>query len=333
MSANVEQSVVRSKALADPTRVRILALLCEAELSAGDLVDILGQSQPRVSRHLKLLVEAGLVNRSAEGAFAYFRLVPDPVATALLASLDEADIWLARDRAMLDGLRRRREAQSAAFFETHAENWDRLRSEHAPEERVEAALCDALPGRYEALLDLGTGTARALDLLADRCETGLGLDTSSEMLRLARTRLDRPERRHLRVAQGNLLGLDPELETRHRAGFDAAVMHQVLHHLERPGAALRETAKLMRPGAPLVIVDFAPHHLAFLSRDFRHTRLGFSTEEIASLLGQAGFTLHAARDVPPEPGGALTVMLWTAHRRADTANITDADATPAVLSA
>ena len=313
MSATVDELVVILKTLSDPTRLRIAALLCEGELTVSDLVEILGQSQPRLSRHLRLLCEAGLASRSSEGAYAYFRLNPHPLTETALAQLDPGDRWRSRDEAALQALRVRREAEREAYFAAQAEHWDALRSQHAPLARVEAAVRAALPGPYEALLDIGTGTGRVLELLCDRFARGLGLDTSPEMLRMARTRIDQAAMRHVRVRRADARTIDPLGDDEMpEAGFDAVVIHQVLRHIDRPGRVIAEATRLMAPGAVLLVVDFAPHDLTFLKTEHQHQRLGLADEEMAGWLRDAGLMPDARTALEPDGDGRLTVVLWRA---------------------
>ena len=184
------------KAAGEETRLRVLALLSEAELTVSDLTDILRQSQPRISRHLKLLAEAGLVARFREGTWAFFRLAERgggaEVARALLERLDPADQTIARDRARLASVRQARAAAAQAYFRAHAAEWDRIRKLHVADAAVEDAIRASLAGKpFRSLLDLGTGTGRMLELFGPEIERGLGLDLSLDMLHLARDRLER----------------------------------------------------------------------------------------------------------------------------------------------
>src|SRR5512139_1234863 len=157
------------KAAGEETRLRVLALLAEAELTVSDLTDILRQSQPRISRHLKLLVEAGLIERFREGTWAFFRLAEHgsaaEVARSLLDHLNPADQTIARDRERLTSVRQARAAAAQAYFREHAADWDRIRKLHVADEAVEEAIRAALAEKpFRSLLDLGTGTGRMLEL-------------------------------------------------------------------------------------------------------------------------------------------------------------------------
>ncbi len=301
------------EAAGEETRLRILCLLDEAELTVSELVAILGQSQPRVSRHLKLLTEAGLAVRQREGAWAFFRLA-DPggeFARDLIRQLDPADPVLAADRARLDVVRETRRKQAAAYFADQASDWDRIRALHASEERVEAALVDMLGEKpFRNLLDLGTGTGRMIELLAPRAVRAVGVDQSAAMLALARSRIDQAGLRNVQLRQGDVYA--PPVE---RGGYDLIVIHQVLHFLDDPARALNEAARALAPSGRLVVVDFDAHTQEFLRADFAHRRLGFPLAEIECFLADAGLVAVRSKRVPPAPGeaGKLTVALWMAE--------------------
>src|SRR5690242_9925817 len=260
------------KAAGEETRLRVLALLAEAELTVSDLTDILRQSQPRISRHLKLLAEAGLIERFREGTWAFFRLAEHgggaDVARALLDRLDPADPVIARDRERLADVRAARAAAAQAYFREHAAEWDRIRNLHVADEAVEEAIRGALADRpFRSLLDLGTGTGRMLELFGPEIERGLGLDLSLDMLLLARDRLERAGLRNCSVRQGDIYDLPLANDS-----FDVVIIHQVLHFLDDGGRAVKEAARVLRPGGSLLVVDFAPHELEFLRDDFAHRR-------------------------------------------------------------
>lgn len=303
------------KAAGEETRLRILALLSEAELTVSDLTEILQQSQPRISRHLKLMVEAGLVLRFREGAWAFFRLSDEggtaELTRTLAKSLDAADPVISRDRERLAEIRALRAAAAQTYFSQHAAEWDRIRRLHVSDAAVEAAVASALSDRsFRSLLDVGTGTGRMLELLGGDIERGLGIDFSLDMLALARARLDRAGLKHCSVRQGDIYDLKLP-----RDSFDVVIVHQVLHYLDDGARAIREAARVLRPQGRLLVVDFAPHDLEFLRDEHAHLRLGFPAEAVMQWLEQAGLEVQRHRNLPPEAGseGKIAVSLWLAR--------------------
>lgn len=311
-------------AAGEVTRLRLLALLADAELTVSELTTILGQSQPRISRHLRLLVEAGLVDRHREGAWAFFRVSehgPGPgLVRRLTGSMDPADPVLAADRTRLSEVRLARADQAARYFADHAAQWDQLRSLHVAEDVVERAICEVVGDRQlYAVADLGTGTGRMIELLAPLADRVVGIDQSPAMLNLARTRLEKSGLRNVQLRQGDLYALPVE-----RDGYDFVVLHQVLHYLDDPLRALREAARILRPGGRLLVIDFAPHRLEFLRDEHAHRRLGFSAEEISGYLVEAGLAAAMHSDLPPPRKGAdlLTVSLWLGQDRRVISDVT-----------
>jgi len=306
---------VALKAAGEETRLRVLALLAEAELTVSDLTDILRQSQPRISRHLKLLVEAGLIERFREGTWAFFRLAEHgggaDVARALLDRLNPADPVIARDRERLADVRAARSAAAQAYFRDHAVEWDRIRNLHVADEAVEEAIRAALADKpFRSLLDLGTGTGRMLELFGPQLERGLGLDLSLDMLLLARDRLERAGLKHCSVRQGDLYDLPLADDS-----FDVVILHQVLHFLDDGARAIKEAARVLRPGGRLLVVDFAPHEQEFLREQFAHRRLGFAPETVTQWMTASGLEPVMHRSLAPEPGsdGKIAVSLWLAR--------------------
>ena len=300
------------RAAGEATRLRILALLAEAELTVSDLTDILRQSQPRISRHLKLLAEAGLVERFREGSWAFFRLGERSggaaLAHELIERLDTSDATIARDRERLAAVRASRASAALDYFNRHAAEWDRIRKLHVADTSVEDAIRTALADRpFRSLLDLGTGTGRMLELFGPDIERGLGLDLSHDMLALARARLDRAGLRHCSVRQGDIYDLALP-----RDSFDVVIIHQVLHFLDDSLRAITAAARVLRPGGRLLVVDFAPHDLEFLRDEHAHRRLGFAPETVKQWLTAAGLDFVEQKTLPPEQNsdGKIAVSLW-----------------------
>ena len=301
------------KAAGEPTRLRILALLAEAELTVSDLTEILRQSQPRLSRHLRLLTEAGLVDRFREGSWAFFRLGERggtaELARALIGRLKSDDAIVLRDRERLTAVRASRAAAAQNYFRRHAAEWDRIRRLHVADAAVELAIRTALADKpIRSLLDLGTGTGRMLELFGADIERGLGLDLSLDMLALARARLDRAGLKHCSVRHGDIYDLALP-----RDSFDVVIVHQVLHFLDDSARAIAEAARVLRPGGRLLVVDFAPHDLEFLREEHAHRRLGFAAETVTQWLEAAGLDVLRQETLPPGPQGKIAVSLWLAR--------------------
>jgi ubiquinone/menaquinone biosynthesis C-methylase UbiE/DNA-binding transcriptional ArsR family regulator len=304
------------RAVAEPTRLRLLSLCAEGDMTVSDLTQILGQSQPRVSRHLKLLCEAGVLDRFREGSWVFYRLADDNaasggVARKLVALIPEDDFQRALDRTRLVKIKQARAAEAEAYFTANAAQWDRIRSYHVDESEVEQALLDAFPDHAEDLLDIGTGTGRMLQLFADRVDRGVGIDASRDMLSVARAKLEVDGNRHCHVRHGDMYRLPMTDES-----YDVAVIHQVMHYADRPEALIAEVARVLRPDGALLIVDFAPHDLETLRTEHAHLRLGFSDSEIFDWFAGAGLEPGGVRNLPGDP---LTVKMWSATRNSVTA--------------
>ncbi len=299
------------RAVAEPTRLRLLVLCAKGELTVSELAQILGQSQPRVSRHLKLLCEAGLIDRFREGSWVFYRASSGREANALarhlVAACGESDATIALDLQRLGGIKRQRAELAAAYFRANATQWHRIRSLYIDEREVEAALLEIVDATAPRdLLDIGTGTGRVLEILAPRAGHALGIDQSREMLAVARVNLERAELGNCMVRRGDMYQLPlPD------GSFDAVTIHQVLHYADRPAAAIIEAARVLRPGGVLVVADFAPHALEFLREEHAHRRLGFADAEVAEWCAAAGLDPVPARHLPGDP---LTVAIWTAYR-------------------
>jgi ArsR family transcriptional regulator len=305
------------RSLGDPTRLRILALLRAMELSVGELAQVLGQSQPRVSRHVRILIEAGLAERRKEGSWVFLSLA-DPVRVEPLfaalerwAELDGEDPWAPADAARLAAVRADRAAAAERYFAAHAGDWDEIRSLHIAECEVEAACARAL-GAGEGgrpvgrLVDIGTGTGRMLELFGPAAERALGVDRSPEMLRLARVKLAQAGLATAELRQGDMYALPLAA-----GSADTVILHQVLHYAQQPAAAVAEAARLLAPGGRLLIVDFAPHEREELRARDAHLRLGFADDVMLKYLDLAGLR---GRIVEHLEGGELTVTLWEGER-------------------
>jgi SAM-dependent methyltransferase len=300
------------KAVAEPTRLRLLALLSESQLAVTEIAQILGQSQPTVSRQLKLLCDAGLLERSPEGSWVFYR-VPDDgpgaaLARELVDELSPSDPIIAADGAALDGIRRARTEAAARYFSANAAQWQKLRSLHVSPSAVEQAMVELVQDEpIGQLLDIGTGTGRILEVLAPLVDRGVGLDISHEMLSIARANLSRADLPRCSVRHGNLY--QPPFAPH---SFDLVVMHQVLHYLDDPATALDRAARMLRSGGRLLIADFAPHGLEHLRAEHEHRRLGIDGDEMVQWATRARLAVEHERTLsPPEDRSeSLTVRLW-----------------------
>jgi ArsR family transcriptional regulator len=316
MKQKPEAIVNALRAAGEPTRLRILALLRHGELSVGELVSVLGQSQPRLSHHLKALTSAGLTERLPEGAWVFYRLPSAGWANEFLATLerllDETAGEFATDRSRLEAVRQSRRDAADDYFSSIAEDWDRIRAMHYPEELIEASILKlAGPGPFRRVVDLGTGTGRMLTLLGGRARESEGLDLSHHMLTLARSKLAEAGMTQARVRQG-----DATATPFQTASADVVVVHQVLHYLEAPEKVLREAGRILSPGGKVIIVDFAQHNHEFMREAFSHRRLGIREDNMQAWARQAGLTLDdVVRFEPPEnlePG--IAVLVWQARK-------------------
>ncbi len=317
----LEAALDALRAIAEESRVRILAVLRHSELTVTDLTEILGQSQPRVSRHLRVLVDAGLVAKHREGTWVFFRAVDTGAGAALVAAAldvaDDGDSVLAADLVRLDAVRTRRADTASEYFEQIASIWDEERSLHAAAGTVEAAIVEVVGDRpLGRVLDVGTGTGRMLQLFAPRADRAVGLDTSHSMLSVARANLERLGLQGWELRQGDVHS--PPLE---RSSFDLVVIHQVLHYLEDPVRALCEAAQLVAPDGRMLVVDFAPHRHDFL-RAAAHRRLGFTHDQLRQWFDLSGFDCQRIVDIdPPDGDDGLTVTVWLANNRRATQKI------------
>ncbi len=309
----MDELLVGLRAVAESTRVRILFVLSHGEFNVSELTQVLGQSQPRVSRHLKLMVEAGLVSRHKEGNWVLFRLREEGLGGALsraivdmLPALDQA---LMRDLTRLESIRNQRAELAASYFSSNAANWEKLRSLHIREEDVENAMLNIIgPSRIKTLVDLGTGTGRILELLAPQADQAVGIDASREMIAIARSNLERNNLRQAQVRHGDIYALPFANDA-----ADLVVIHQVLHYLDDPARALIEARRVLHPNGRLIVVDFAPHELEVLRNEHAHRRLGISTEQITGWFNRAGLALQRHELLPPpwlKEQTGLTVSVW-----------------------
>lgn len=308
----MNQDALLLHALSDPVRIRILYLLQEMELSVGELAQTLAQGQPKISRHLKVLIECGLAGRRKEGNWVFLRLgdpsLVGPVFTLLdrWAEVHGRNLWFAADAARLTAINAERSAEAAAYFSAHAAEWDRLRGLHVATRDVDEAILRAI-GNHQLgqLVDIGTGTGTMIQLLANRADHVIGIDRSPEMLRFGRAKLLQDSISNAELRQGDMNALDLP-----SGSADTVVLHQVLHYAHRPAAVIAEAARILRPTGKLIVVDVAPHDREELRRDHAHARLGFGDDEVLEFMSAA----HLNGSVMDHlDGGALTVTIWSAE--------------------
>lgn len=307
-------------AAGEPTRLRALALLAKGEMAVGELAQALGQSQPRVSRHLRLLTEAGLIERLPEGAWVFYRLAPAgsaerAVADCALAAADAADPILVRDAERLAEIRALRDEAAQEYFARNASDWDRVRALHLPDADIEAAMLRAAGrGPFDLMIDVGVGAGRMIQVFADRVRRAEGFDTSRQMLAVARAALDELPEAKAAVRFGDVYDPPASAES-----ADLVTIHHVLHYLHDPGRAIAEAVRLLKPGGRIVIGDFAPHRLEFLRTEHAHRRLGFTDAEIKAWCAAAGAPVSAAVTLAPKDKGGdqkLIVKIWTGEKLA-----------------
>lgn len=295
------------QALADPTRLRILALLRRMELSVGELAIILEQSQPRVSRHVRILADAGIVERRREGSWVFLTIAPEERTDPMFALVDAwadapSERAFASDGSKLDRIRTDRAEAAGRYFSSHADTWDSIRSLHVAESEVEEAIGRALGDQpLGRLVDIGTGTGRMIELFGRSALQSVGIDRSSEMLRLARVKLEAAGI-PTSLRQGDMYALPMD-----DGSADTIIIHQVLHYAHSPAAAIDEASRVLAPGGRLLIVDFAAHEREELRTTDAHIRLGFDDETMAAWFKAAGI---AVQQVEHLEGGELTVTVW-----------------------
>lgn len=303
------------RAAGEPTRLRILAILARGELTVSELTQVLLQSQPRISRHLKLLADAKLVQRHPEGSWVFYRLNDSQDIAGLLQQLithlPADDLTLQRDYERFEHVCEERAARARHYFAANAAAWDDLRTHHIPETEVEGKIATSIGERkIDLLVDLGTGTGRMLEIFAPRCARAIGFDISPEMLTIARSKLDSSALDHCQVRQGDCANVPLE-----DGVADIVILHQVLHFLDDPAQAIAEAARILAPGGSVLIADFGPHDMENLREQHAHRRLGFSSEEIQSMLAQSGLHYFAGETLTSH-NHDLPVALWRADKLA-----------------
>lgn len=313
--SSLDRLLTSLKGISESTRLRIVAVLLNGELTVSELTSVLDQSQPRVSRHLKLLAEAGIIERHQEGSWAFYRVADHPLVELLRRTVPRDDRRLAKDQERLDALHRAHRERAGQYFRRVAGQWDRIRGHGAAETRVEERLLNIVRERdFRRHVDLGTGTGRMLQLMAEQTRASIGIDNSREMLAVARVNLANERYVHCQARYGDILRADLE-----DGCSDLVTVHHVLHYLESPAQLVAEAARILEPGGLLVVVDLAPHQHERLRDESAHRRLGFEEDEVAAYMRDAGMRCTGTERVPASTNAedALGVFIWVGMRPAE----------------
>lgn len=312
----MENLLAALKAAGEETRLRLLTVLNYGELTVTELTHILGQSQPRVSRHLKLLTEAGLVMRYPEGSWVFYRLSDQghsaEIVSAVVSMLPGNDLILQRDYDRFLQVQSNRSEKAQDYFSSNAENWETLRNLHIADSKIESKMLEMLGNRkINEFVDFGTGAGRMLELFGPRANKAVGFDLNAEMLALARTRLEELSLSNCQVRLGDVALLPLK-----SASADLIVIHQLLHFLDDPAAAISEASRILSPNGLLLVVDFAPHEMETLREHHAHRRLGFSKDEILKVFNDVDITSHDyvhldRRGTKSSPSESLRVTIWS----------------------
>ncbi len=296
------------RAVAEPTRLRIFAFCSRADLSVTDLTDLLAQSQPRISRHLKIMCEAGVLERMREGTFAFYRAGASGIGRELVTRILSLYQFSSQDARALESLKQKRHKLAAPLEAQNSEELRKLRPYYPSEKLIDQALIKLLPeDEVQDLLDIGTGMGHMLSLFGPRVTHAMGIDLSRDMLSLARANLMLADLQNCRVQHADMYHLPVEA-----GSFDAVTIHHVLHYAERPAEVIAEATRVLRPGGRLVIVDFAPHDVQKLSKEFGHRWLGFQERELQQWCEDAGLSADAPTIIA-ESGKQLKVLILHAR--------------------
>lgn len=312
MELTLNKFLVALKAVGEETRLRILALFKNGELTVTELVLVLRQSQPRISRHLRLLCEAGLLERHREGTWIFYRLVDSDeiakLANSIMEYIPYSDQLLQHDQERLIEVKQERDKKAAIYFQENAKNWNEIRSLYVPEKQVEELLLEITSDmEINDLLDVGTGTGRMLELFSKRAAHGVGIDLSRDMLAIARSHLEQKEINHMQVRQGDMYDLALKDNS-----MDLVLFHQVLHFADDPLAAIKETSRILRKNGCVIIIDFLPHTMEILREEHAHRRLGFSGVEVKEWCAATGLVLDSIQKMK---GSELDIAIWVASNK------------------
>jgi len=303
----MESLIKTFKAAGEPTRLRIIAALSQYELTVTELVTLLGQSQPRVSRHLKLLLEAGLVSRFQEGSWVFQRLNESLTAAKIVELISFDDPQIRQDSLRLGRIKVENAKRATDYFAANAGDWDQIRTMVGSDQAIEQAMLDTLKScHFDNMIDMGTGTGRIIEIFAPYADKATGYDSSQEMLKLARANFEQADLHHCQARLGDITALPAK-----SASTSLITIHQVLHYLDSPYAVIQEARRLLAPGGQILIVDFAKHQHEFLRTEHAHRRLGFANTEVEFWCESNQLELiHTQKVTHNDARDGLDVMLW-----------------------
>lgn len=303
------QLLTSFKALSDETRLRLIQVLGKYELNVNELTALLGMGQSRVSRHLKILAESGLLTARRDGLWVFYSHARGTEAAdlwrALTAFINPEEEPFAGDLRLARKILDERDVDTRHLFNNLAEDWDRINREIMGDFDLTAALLNLMP-ECDTAVDLGCGTGVVMAGLKRKAGRLIGVDGSPRMLELARRRFAGDETVSLRIGELDHLPLaDGEAQF--------ACLNMVLHHLSHPDAALREIHRILAPGAWLVVTDFDKHEMEAMRTEYGDRWLGFSPDEIKTILNRTGFEAEDPLSIPVHRG--LRVLLTRAARK------------------
>ncbi|MBW6512421.1 MAG: metalloregulator ArsR/SmtB family transcription factor [Desulfuromonadaceae bacterium] len=277
------------KSLADVTRLRLVAILAQGEFTVSELTDILAMGQSRISRHLKILLDAGIVTVQRQGTWSYFRLDGknnyfQQLCPTILEYLATDGVHPA-DQQGITRILDERQRKSRDFFDHHAREWDRLAKEMIVADRYQGVLLEQL-GQVETVVDVGVGTGSLLGDLSLRARQVIGIDHSPSMLNEARTRVENNQLVNVDLRLGEMTHL-PVAD--HSA--DALILNMVLHHAPQPPTVFNELRRVLRPGGRVLIAELERHQLEWFRDRLADQWLGFTRQELTDWLQLAGYRL------------------------------------------
>ncbi|MDR0339807.1 MAG: metalloregulator ArsR/SmtB family transcription factor [Desulfovibrio sp.] len=293
------------KALADATRLRLLAVLSRHELNVNELVLILEMGQSRISRHLKILSSSGLLTWRREGLWVFYSTAQSGRARTFIDAVRpfmDGDPALKTDLDMAAGMIEERVHKTRQFFNAIAEDWDKLSREVLGAFDLAEAVARYMPPCAVAA-DLGCGTGNVLSAMLAKAGTVIGVDGSPRMLELARRRFSKEtDRVSMRIGDLSHLPLaDGEAEF--------VSLNMVLHHIPQPVAVLEEIRRVLSPSGRLVLTDFNRHEYESMRHEYGDHWLGFDRESLHGFLERAGFRVQESRVAPVERGLSLHIIV------------------------